>query len=336
MVLKRVLRGAERKKMYREYLKTEHWRKRREKALMQAGRRCQICGQSGNLEVHHLSYAHLFEERDKDLLVLCPDCHGKQHLFFTENDLMDRPMSKPELDFNHRYLGRQITMLVDEAVKTERERDTPRDYLGASRIGHHCLRALQYEFFNTPKDFPFEGRIYRIFHRGHEGENWMAAWLRRAGFILHTEGVDGKQFGFSTGGGKIRGHCDGVFVGGPETHGPYPRLWECKVLGSKGWNRLSKHGLEKAYPEYFAQVQLYMAYLDLSEHAALFTAMNADTMEIYDESVAFESDKTQELSDRAVTVIRACEAGELLSRCTADEDSFSCRFCSYRIRCWRA
>lgn len=247
---------------------------------------------------------------------------------------MHKPEEPQGLDFNHRFKGRRISMLIDAAVRAEREKDAPRDYLGASRIGHHCLRALQYEFFNTPKDVPFEGRIYRIFHRGHHGEDWMAEWLRMAGFVLRTAGADGRQFGFSTGKGRIRGHCDGVFVGGPEEHGPYPRLWECKVLGSKGWNKLDRQGLEKAYPEYFAQVQLYMAYLNLSENPALFTALNADTMEVYDESAAFEPDRAQELSDRAVTVIRACEAGELLPRCAADEDCFSCRFCGYRTRCW--
>ena len=329
-----MLRRKARRVPYEQYLKTGHWEARREKALRLAGRRCQECGSAERLEVHHLSYDRLFQERDGDLIVLCRRCHGKRHAYFNEVDLMHKPEEPQGLDFNHRFKGRRISMVIDAAVRAEREKDAPRDYLGASRIGHHCLRALQYEFFNTPKDVPFEGRIYRIFHRGHHGEDWMAEWLRMAGFVLRTVGVDGRQFGFSTGKGRIRGHCDGVFVGGPEEQGSYPRLWECKVLGSKGWNKLDKQGLEKAYPEYFAQVQLYMAYLNLSENPTLFTAMNADTMEVYDESVPFEPGRAQELSDRAVTVIRACEAGELLPRCAADEDCFSCRFCAYRTRCW--
>lgn len=229
-----MLRRKARRVPYEQYLKTGHWEARREKALRLAGRRCQECGSAERLEVHHLSYDRLFQERDGDLIVLCRRCHGKRHAYFNEVDLMHKPEEPQGLDFNHRFKGRRISMLIDAAVRAEREKDAPRDYLGASRIGHHCLRALQYEFFNTPKDIPFEGRIYRIFHRGHHGEDWMAEWLRMAGFVLRTVGVDGRQFGFSTGKGRIRGHCDGVFVGGPEEQGPYPRLWECKVLGSKG------------------------------------------------------------------------------------------------------
>lgn len=74
MVLRRRLSGRERKALYQGYLKTDHWRQRRELALERAERRCQECGKGGPLEVHHLTYARLFQERDEDLLVLCRDC----------------------------------------------------------------------------------------------------------------------------------------------------------------------------------------------------------------------------------------------------------------------
>ena len=31
---------------------------------------------------------------------------------------------------------------------------------------------------------------------------------------------------------------------GPAECGPYPRLWENKVLGAKGWNKLERDGLK--------------------------------------------------------------------------------------------
>jgi hypothetical protein len=40
------------------------------------------------------------------------------------------------------------------------------------------------------------------------------------------------------------------------------------------------------------------------------------------------------MSDRAVKVIKATEAGELLPRRFAQADHFECRFCSYAERCW--
>jgi len=51
------------------------------------------------------------------------------------------------LDFNHRAsLAERINALVDAALIAEREATPPRTYLGASRLGHACERALQFEF----------------------------------------------------------------------------------------------------------------------------------------------------------------------------------------------
>lgn len=238
------------------------------------------------------------------------------------------------LDFNTKQSGGRLAYLLDQAIVAERAKDEPRDYLGASRIGENCLRKLQYEYFNTPKDFPFEGKTLRIFHRGHEGEKWMIHWLRAAGFDLRTEKENGGQFGFSVLDGRVAGHADGVFVGGPDEFGPWPRLWENKVLGNKGFGSLEKDRLKKAYPVYYAQIQLYMAYFQLTDNPALFTAVNANDMEIYAEDVPFDAPHAQEMSDKAVLVVRASAAGDMLPRVAQREDWFECVWCSFKKRCW--
>ena len=158
-------------------------------------------------------------------------------------------------------------------------------------------------------------------------------WLRMAGFILKTEDADGRQFGFSVAQGRLRGHVDGVLVGGPEGFA-YPALWENKCLGSKSWRELQKHKLAVAKPVYAAQIAVYQSYMTLHEHPALFTAVNADTMEIYAELVLFDAGLAQRMSDRAVKVIQATEAGELLPRSYAESTHFECKFCAWTQRCW--
>lgn len=78
-----------------------------------------------------------------------------------------------------------------------------------------------------------------------------------------------------------------------------------------------------------------MAYFELTENPALFSALNADSMEICVLDIPFDASVAQELSDRAVNLVRACEAGQLLPRCTQDESWFECKFCDYHERCWR-
>lgn len=241
------------------------------------------------------------------------------------------------MDFNSSSsLSGQITALVDLGMQRLRSEEMPRDYLGASRLGVSCVRALQYEFAKAPVDpgRDADGRLLRIFRRGHVIEDCMVDWLRAAGFDLRTRKANGDQFGFSAAGGRLQGHIDGVIVGGPEGV-TYPALWENKCLGSKSWRDLEKSGLAVSKPVYAAQVAIYQAYLELHEQPAIFTAVNADTMEIYTELVPFDAALAQRMSDRALTVISATEAGELLPRAFHDPTHFECRMCAWQDRCWR-
>ena len=63
---------------YQAYLGSEWWKKRRQRALERAGFRCEECGNPG-LEVHHLNYDHLGDERDEDLRVMCGCAHKQTH-----------------------------------------------------------------------------------------------------------------------------------------------------------------------------------------------------------------------------------------------------------------
>jgi hypothetical protein len=242
------------------------------------------------------------------------------------------------MDFNtSSSLGARLEALIDQGLEQRRAGERPRSYLGASRLGVSCERALQYEFAHAQVDPGREhsGRLLRIFERGHLMEEAMIDWLRAAGFDLRTAKPNGEQYGFSALQGRLQGHIDGVIVGGPEGYA-YPALWENKCLGSKSWRDLQKRQLAASKPVYHAQVVLYEAYLSLHENPAVFTAVNADTMEIYTELVPFDAALAQRMSDRAIHVVSATDAGELLPRAYRDCTHFECRMCAWQDRCWRA
>ena len=230
----------------------------------------------------------------------------------------------------------RINNLIDVALTAERRSIAPRDYLGASRIGEPCSRRLVYEFTNTPPDEgkDFDGHVLRIFEAGHVFEELSIRWLRAAGFVLRTTKRYGGQFGFSAAGGKFRGHIDGVIVGGPDIGIAWPALWENKALNAKSWNDLIKRGLALSKPIYYAQVQIYMAYLEVP--MTLFSALNKDTQELFHEIVPFDGPCAQALSDKAVAIIRAAEARELLPRIAAASDFYLCAFCPFSKRCWES
>ena len=250
------------------------------------------------------------------------------------------------LDFNSRsQTSAHVNTAIDAALVTANQAAPPRSYLGGSRLGHACERALQFEFVKAPKDegADFDGRLLRIFGIGHALEDVAVAWLRAAGFDLYTRrggGEHGDQFGFSVAGGRIRGHVDGVFAGGPTIPGmAFPALWECKTMNAKAWRETSSKGVAAARPIYAAQIAVYQAYMDASvpgvaDNPALFTAINKDTAELHHELVPFNAELAQRMSDRAVRILAATDAGELLPRVAAQADHFECRFCPWAKRCW--
>ena len=64
---------------YAEYLTTPHWRKKRRDAIRHYGEKCNRCGGTDGIQVHHRSYKRRGEERMEDLEVLCEGCHENEH-----------------------------------------------------------------------------------------------------------------------------------------------------------------------------------------------------------------------------------------------------------------
>ena len=234
------------------------------------------------------------------------------------------------LDFNRATastsaLSVAINELIERSAPPERN---VRQYLGASSVGSECLRRVQYDWLVDPQH---PTRMRDIFARGHFFEEMSRQHLRRCGFRFALN-----EDRFVAADGLLRGHADGVLIGGPVLPSiGYPALWEHKCLGAKGWRSIERDGVEKAYPQYAAQIWIYQAYLGVAEHPALFTATNADTCERLHLLVLFNAARAQAWSDRAVAVIEATRAGELLPRITDDPTDWRCKLCGHRERCWR-
>jgi len=73
-------RLAELKSMdYKIYLKTDGWQRKRLDAIENARGVCEICGSGVDIQVHHKTYERRGEELPEDLIVLCEQCHKKEH-----------------------------------------------------------------------------------------------------------------------------------------------------------------------------------------------------------------------------------------------------------------
>lgn len=233
----------------------------------------------------------------------------------------------------------EIRRLVSASFVAEKAKEPKRDYLGASSWGEECKRKLAYGwhgFEPEPSKFPRE-QMYAITEMGHAGEPIVATMMRAAGFELITENQkNGKQFGFYEADGRLRGHCDGIILSGPDALDDgrrliFPVLWENKMLNKKNWDLVRKNGYRVAKPIYYSQINTYGAYFDVP-NGALVTCLNRDSGELYIEYVPFDSMNAQESTDRAVSIITS-ESPDDFPRLSDDPAFFKCMFCDHKIKC---
>lgn len=224
----------------------------------------------------------------------------------------------------------RINYLIDQVVTKNTEKARP--YLGASIVGINCERAVQYHLLMAMGDNiakkGIPGRTMRIFDRGFTYEEKAIRWLKMAGFQF-----DGHQQGIEDFDGIFKGHCDGVLSDGPDVGIQYPCLWECKCLQDKGWKAIEKDGLQKYSSSYWAQVHLYLAYLDLE--SCLYTVVNANTMELQHFVVERDYNVARQYRDRVERIINATRMEEMVPRMSTDRNYYECKYCDFREECFK-
>lgn len=55
------------------------WFAKRKEIISQRGSKCEICGSTKKIHVHHKTYARMGNEKPEDLQVVCASCHSEIH-----------------------------------------------------------------------------------------------------------------------------------------------------------------------------------------------------------------------------------------------------------------
>ncbi len=206
--------------------------------------------------------------------------------------------------------------------------EPPRAYLGGSAIGQECERRLWYSFRWATAGEAFDGRMKRLFHRGHREEETFVAELRGIGCTVHDiDPSTGQQFRFKAVGGHMGGGIDGVALGVPEA----PKTWhlcEFKTHNAKSFSALLKQGVAEAKPEHHAQMQVYMHMASLTR--ALYLAVNKDDDSLHAERIRYDEAEAARLMAKAERVIYSPEP---LPRLSEDPAFFKCKFCPMAAVC---
>lgn len=98
------------------YLKSDHWKGLRNQKFLEVGKKCEICGKSTTIEVHHLNYREIYDVLTSDLQVLCKKHHGEQHR--DKNPISKKRKRKPRA--NRGEQKKQVA--ARKAAKREKNR----------------------------------------------------------------------------------------------------------------------------------------------------------------------------------------------------------------------
>lgn len=201
-----------------------------------------------------------------------------------------------------------------------------RGHLGASLMGRECTREIWYSWRWTSPNI-FEGRMLRLFNRGHLEEPRFIAMLKLIGCDFWQYDAKGKQFRMIGHRGHFSGSSDGVARGIPELPG-IPVLTEFKTHNRKSFEKLIVEGVIRAKWEHFIQMQLYMGFFGLSH--ALYMAVNKDDDTLHAEIIQFDPDAFEKAKARAAGIIETATAPKRIS---SNPAWFKCKFCDHRAVC---
>lgn len=212
-----------------------------------------------------------------------------------------------------------IVSLIDAAHEAREEK--PRPHMGASILGHACDRWIWLSFrWAVRQKFP--GRVLRLFRRGNMEERIFMDDLESIGVVFS------KSQAYVNFGSHVSGSADAIIESGVPLAEKTRHVAEFKTHNKKSFDALDREGVEKSKPEHWAQMQIYMAGLNIDR--ALYVAVCKDDDRLYTERVKYDEQAATKLIERGKRLALSDRMPEPIS---ADPSWYQCKFCPAHDLC---
>lgn len=215
-----------------------------------------------------------------------------------------------------------------EAYCLQRFTGEHRTHLGASVIGEECPRMIWYAF-RWVKFQIFEGRMLRLFNRGHREEAVIIEMLRGIGMrVWEVDPNTGKQF-------RIWG-AQGHYGGSSDAVGqlPYPELiglnllLEFKTHHTGSFKHVKDKGVIVGKPKHYAQMCAYGVAFGFQY--GMYVAVNKNDDNLHIEIVKLDPSFADDLVKRAEDIITSPIPPPKIS---LQPSFFACNYCAFRGIC---
>ena len=221
--------------------------------------------------------------------------------------------------------------------------EDPRKHLGASVIGDDC-QAKAWLAFRWVHFEEFDGRMLRLFNRGHEEEHRFVRWLKAMGWqVWDLDPNTGKQFRIKGAKGHFGGSLDSIFRAPPHYGITEDMLGEFKTHSEKSFDKLAGPllsrttmqrdeskalGVIRSKPMHYRQMCSYgRAY---GFKYAVYCAVNKNTDEIYFEIVPLDYNQADDLFRKAEAIVFARTMPPKIAQVKTFTD---CKYCPFAEHC---
>lgn len=226
-------------------------------------------------------------------------------------------------------MAKELSLLDRINLALETAQDSGhRWHLGASIIGRDCARAIWYTHRWVRKE-RFDGRMLRLFDRGHREEERIIGWLRGAGVTVESEDEGGQQFRVVTHGGHFGGSMDSLLANLPiKKLKGLTVLGEYKTHNAKSFANVSALGCRKAKPEHYTQQQVYMHHKGLL--FSIYIAVCKDDDELYIELIEYDREHAEAADARALSILTTDQPP---LRIDSNPAFWKCKMCVFKPVC---
>lgn len=101
---------------YKQYLNSKEWLDIR-LDIITTRKKCERCGSTNRLQVHHKTYKNIFNEEPEDLELLCGGCHKKEH------DLIDKEKHHKETRKRKKKVNKRQSRIRKEMEKSRKQNE---------------------------------------------------------------------------------------------------------------------------------------------------------------------------------------------------------------------
>ena len=216
------------------------------------------------------------------------------------------------MDVNVVELLTQLSDHEDESMQ-----ESPfRSYLGASEAGHECDRKIWLNFRFAKKKV-YTATTLAAFARGKEEEK---KHIEKLSLLPGVE-IISQQDAFKD--GLKEGHCDAVIKVNEKKY-----VLEIKTAKQEYFLPIKKEGCQNKQPVHYAQIQLYMHYLEIPQ--AIYYLINKNTDEVYRELIIYNKDYCVALVNRLNYILCSPTPPDKIANSPA---FYMCKMCDYYKQC---